>query len=179
MTATIATFSTEFNKFAPELEKDYIDQVTKLLSRILEKYPTRKDQNGLSSSWAADGYVYRTLGYRFLTRADGSNRSSDPYDAIDTEYLTKQAKQYAADQIAAFVFKLNKKLGALTDVEVKFASFGNFTCYITGKLGDKVVSVDQNRIINVSKNGNPFHQWPALIRVDGKRVSEAAFKKLV
>jgi hypothetical protein len=30
----------------------------------------------------------------------------------------------------------------------------------------------------VSKYGNPFHQWPALIRVDGKRLSEAAFKKL-
>ncbi len=190
MTATIATVSSEFAKFAPALEADFVQYVTKGLERILEKYPTGPEQRKLSSSWGPDGAFYRAFGHRHLTvkawreaAAAGEyvvRSARDAYDMVDVESVEKASKSYAKDQIAKFVMKLNRKLGELVNVEVDFADFNGYNCEIRGEAADgKKVRVEQNRILNFSKNGNPFHQWPARIYVDGKKVSEAAFKKMV
>lgn len=36
----------------------------------------------------------------------------------------------------------------------------------------------QDRIFNVISKGTLYNQWPARIYIDGKRISEAAYKRL-
>ena len=83
-----------------------------------------------------------------------------------------QAGLFADDLIA----KVNAKAGELTDGKAIRVSGANFI--ITGKKGDKQVTIEQNQIINVSVKGKLFNQYPARIYVDGKFTSAAAFNRI-
>lgn len=192
MTATLATLKTEFDKLIPALEADYIAFVTNQLERLLKTYDDTALRN-LANSWHQDGYIYRNL-RRFLCNveqqraiANGEADTRFTYGAsyrkilngIDHAHVAKEATAYARDQVDSFIFKLTRKFGDLTNVTVHFADTNALECTITGEQAGHKVYIQQDRIINTSKNGKPFHQWPARLTVDGKRVSEAAWKKLV
>ena len=166
-----------FDALKPGVAADFERFVTDALTRIIAANPTREAQTKLANSWGTDANLFRA--FRSLL---GSERTADGRHIIatgpDAERVAKAAKQYADDQIASFTMKLVRKLGDLTNVEIKNIDLSGFQFLITGFLGERKVSVEQNRIINVSVKGNPYHQWPALIYVDGKKVSEAQFKKL-
>jgi hypothetical protein len=83
-----------------------------------------------------------------------------------------QAELFADDLIA----KINAKAGELTDAKTIRVSNANFV--ITGKKGDKQVTIEQNQIINVSVKGKLFNQYPARIYVNGKFTSAAAFNRM-
>ncbi|WVW77455.1 hypothetical protein Bhz59_00069 [Stenotrophomonas phage vB_SmaS_Bhz59] len=173
----INDLTAKFDTLKPGLAKDFEEFVTKELTRIVAENPTRDAQSKLANSWGRDGNLFRAF-RGLLAYAPSATYQMTPAVGPDAERVTKAAKSYADDQVAKFTMKLVRKLGDLTNVEIRDIDMGGFQFLITGQLGERKVSVQQNRIINCSVNGNLFHQWPALIYVDGVKTSEAAFKKL-
>lgn len=171
--ATINDIITKFDALKPGLAADFTAQVTRIVEELIAAHG--KNIRKLHASWGTDGNRFRAV--RHFIQYDSNTMTANPV-GVNTEYLAKKAQQYADDQIAAFTLKLVRKLGALTEVSIIDLNIGGFTFDITGKLGIYAVRVQQSRIINVSPKGNLFHQWPALIYVEGKKVSEAAFKKI-
>ncbi len=171
--ATINDIITKFDALKPGLAADFTAQVTRIVEELIAAHG--KNIHKLHASWSMDGNRFRAV--RSFIKYDGDTMNASP-TGVNTEWLAKKAQQYADDQIAAFTMKLVRKLGALTEVSILDLNIGGFTFDITGKLGDRNVRVQQSRIINVSPKGNLFHQWPALIYVDGKKTSEKAFKEL-
>jgi hypothetical protein len=156
-------FAAAFDAYAPVLAADFAAYHIHQVSKMIEKGMTSQEAyraNKASHSFAeADGY-----------------RLSSKIVAVKTDWLKKCAAEFARLSVEDFVAKLTKKLGSLTDVEVRRADGGTFV--ITGKLGDVNVLVEQNQVFKVSAQGTPFHQWPARIYVNGKFTPEASFKKL-
>ena len=95
---------------------------------------------------------------------------------IDEDRLEKAAKQYADDVSAAWLSKIQAKLGELDSADVR--SFGNCGFVITGTKAGKSISIEQHMILNVSAKGTLFNQFPARIYLESKFISEAKFKKL-
>lgn len=156
-------FQTAFADFAPVIAEQYVSYFTRVLNRFIAEGATR-DAARKSNREATSFATY------------DSDRWTAKVVGIRQEWLEKQSGIYAEQTVAAFVAKLTAKLGALTDVEVKRADGATFM--ITGKLGDRLVTVKQQQVLKFSTHGTPFHQWPARIYVDGKFTPEAAFKKL-
>lgn len=99
---------------------------------------------------------------------------------LNVEAVQRMALKTAQESIDDLVAKLDGKLGDhLVSVDVKRAQGDGFLL-LSGELENgSTVVVEQNKILNVSSKGVLYHQWPARIKVDGKPVSEAAFKKLL
>lgn len=173
----INDLTAKFDTLKPGLAKDFEEFVTKALTRIVAEHPTRDAQSKLANSWGTDANLFRAF-RSLLAYAPAETGRWTQATGPDAERVAKAAKSYADDQVAKFTMKLVRKLGDLTHVEIRDIDMGGFQFLITGYLGERKVSVQQNRIINCSVKGNLFHQWPALIYVDGVKTSEAAFKKL-
>lgn len=157
------TFATAFADYAPVIAADFSAYMRRRVERMIAE--------GMN---ARKAYDFDKQAYSFA-KSDG-DRLGSLIVGVSEEWLAKCAAEYAEATIQSFVAKLTKKLGALTDVEVRRADGATFV--ITGKLGDKAVRVEQSQIFKVSPRGTFFHQWPARIYVDGKFTPEAAFKKL-
>lgn len=164
-------FATAFAAYAPILRNDFVVYHSGVVARLITEFDGRL--RGLGNHGGYWGGLYRNS--REFIRYDG-NRMDSLAVGVNQDWLTKQAEVYAELTIADFVAKLTKKLESLTDVEVLWANGDKFT--ITGKLGDRKVTVHQDRVFKVSPKGTPFHQWPARIYVDGKFTPEVSFKKL-
>lgn len=156
-------FQTAFADFAPVIAADYVGYFTRVINRFIAEGKNR------DTAYKANREASQFIEY------DGT-RFSSKVVGIKQEWLEKQSHAYAKATVEAFVAKLTAKLGALTDVEVKRADGATFL--ITGKLGDRLVSVKQQQVLKFSTHGTPFHQWPARIYVEGKFTPEAEFKKL-
>jgi hypothetical protein len=102
-------------------------------------------------------------------------RSTPDGYVINAEKLANHAKCYADATVEEWLGKINAKLGDLVDAEVK--RMDGVAFLITGSRNDHKVAIEQRMIVNVSARGTPFNQFPARIRVDGKAISEAAYKK--
>ena len=173
----LAALLPTFDALKPGLEADFIANVTKRCDTLIANYPEGFRQ--LSGQWGRDANEYRQL-RSFINDTTYSARvkGEAPTRTTNHVYIAKQAKTYADDQIAAFTHKLLAKLGDLNDVVIHNLSPNAFTFRISGtKLGHKI-SIEQNRIINVSPKGTMFHQWPSRIYVDGKFTPEKAYKAL-
>jgi hypothetical protein len=168
------TFETEFAKLKPQIAADLVDYVERTTARLVAAYTWGGMRKALANAWGADAQAYRNI--RNFWNSDALNGGANP--AIARDYLAKKAAQYADDQVDGFVIKLTRKLGQLTNVEVLVADTGRFECNVRGNLGERRVHVVQDRKLVVNSHGTWFHQWPALIYVDGKRTTEAAFKAL-
>lgn len=112
---------------------------------------------------------------RYATDAD---RAKLPPD-LDWAKMDADAIKYADDQVAAFVYKLLRKVGDLNNANVLDADASRFEFRIIGELQGHKISVSQNRVLNCSPLGTLYHQWPAKIYVDGKFTPEAAYKGLM
>lgn len=95
---------------------------------------------------------------------------------LDATRVNVAAGSYADTVADSVVAKLAQKGGNLSSPEVKYISWPDFR--ITGFLGDRQVSIHQSAILNVSKNGKLFNQFPARIRVDGESFSEEQYMEL-
>lgn len=157
--------------FKPLVAQDYTNAVVSQVNALAAKYDLtdRKVTVDLANSWGEDGNRFRSLRNFVNTKTGG----------IYQEWLEKKAKAYAEDSVNAMVFKLVAKLGNLENVTVSGLDHTALTVTIRGTLHGAAVVLTQQRIINVSPKGKLFHQWPALIYVNGKKVSAAAYAKLI
>lgn len=155
-----------FDALVQQIAADHEAYVLATYNRFMEQHgPGLRKQ--FTNSFGHTAAVFRAVIHPYLASGD----------ELNTEHLKKRSEQYAKDQVAGFTAKLVKKLKDLDDVTfARLHGGGSFT--IRGALGGRRVMVDQRCIINFSVKGTPFHQWPALIYVEGKRVSEKEFKEL-
>jgi hypothetical protein len=165
----IANIAAEFEPLKVGVKEDFINQVRNTIARLTKKY-TWAELNRLP--YHSYDYKAWAVARSFLTI---NNYDRNAPREINEEYLDKKATQYADDQIDAFVHKLSLKLVDLTDVELHNVRPNSFQFTLTGNLNGKRVAVTQNIKYCVSNQGTPYVQWPALIYVDGQRVSEKDF----
>lgn len=98
---------------------------------------------------------------------------------IDDAKLASYLDEWATSELESAILKLESKLQTLQEVVVTGFATGNSCFTVRGKnASGAFVRVEQDQIINVSSKGKLFNQWPARIYVNGKAVSEAAFKKM-
>jgi len=146
--------------YAPELTKDYKEFVKKQFKAMQEDLGTNLKGVYNSSRWAN---IFR-----------GIRPNLTDY-TINSARLEKNAKEYGERVALEWCSKMRSKLGMLKDVTV---SEPNNTGKVTikGKHEEDSVLIEQQRIINISKLGTLFHQFPAHIYVNRKFVSEAKYK---
>jgi hypothetical protein len=97
--------------------------------------------------------------------------------AINNEKLRRIAAAYAAETVADWSAKTSEKLGAVEEASVAKMSLDGCSFLISGTKSGRRVALEQQIIIKVSSKGVPFNQFPARIYLDGKFISESAFKK--
>ena len=168
-------FATAFDAYAPTLAADFVRYHTNVITRLIEKY--EGNLRGLTNMGTADGAAYRNSREFIAYENPTSMMITRKAVGVDAARLQKAGDEYAEAVLAEFVGKLSRKLAGVTEVKVVRAD-ANGTFIITGKLGDALVSIEQQKIWKVSSKGLFFHQWPARIYVDGKFTPEAAFKKI-
>lgn len=87
--------------------------------------------------------------------------------------MKKAAKEYAEAVSNEAMNKINAKLPGLVAQKAKI-HFPSYT--VTGKIGDDVVEITQQSIINRSGLGKLFNQYPARVKLNGRGSSEDAIK---
>jgi len=96
---------------------------------------------------------------------------------LDEDAVAAAATEYANRTIDQMIAKLEGKTGGLTEVEVASISPGALEVTLRGFRGGDLVTIEQRKILNMSSHGALFNQYPALIYVNGKKTSEAAYKR--
>ena len=156
----------------------YANHIENNFAALVKHCPDRESLSAERVNWAAcrkstagvPSYVqnhYRAVAL-YLT---GSGNYS-----LNDERVYKHAERYADQTIDALVAKVVAKVGDLDDVSV--ASEGGLAFTVRGIKCGRVVTVDQNVTVNVSKRGLVFNQYPARIYVDGDFVSAKAFAEI-
>jgi hypothetical protein len=149
--------------YRPELAKQYTEFATRRYQAMV--LSLGDDLKGVTSSreWARtyENTVQPILG------ADGK---------INAAKLRDKAEQYAVMVSDSMKAKIMAKAGELDNPEVK--RMDSYRFLITGERFGKKVAIEQTRIVNVSKLGTLFNQWPARIAFDHRSISEAAYKSL-
>ncbi|MBT9158761.1 MAG: hypothetical protein DDT26_00008 [Dehalococcoidia bacterium] len=163
-----------FKALKPVVAADFTRHVNISLGGLINKYGA-KIGDVHSPFFGHDYAVYRSFCHMLAkTKVSGLAVYS-----IDADKVEKEATRYADEQVDSFIAKLTRKLGNVESVTIKTIDGPSFECVISGVLsGGETVRVEQRRVVNCSPKGRFYNQWPALIYVDGKRVTEAQFKKL-
>lgn len=100
---------------------------------------------------------------KFCTRV-GKDRGTL---VIDGKVLTEEAKNYGERVAMQWFYKTNLKLGELQAATLHEDNGGYVV--VSGEKDGRVVVMKQQRIIKVApKSGEYFHQFPALLYIDGK-----------
>lgn len=172
MDPSINHIVSQLESLKPEVAKEFRESLTPQVQRLLEKWQSGEDM---------EQYHRDTRGRdkqleAFIT-FEGVYADRVAI-GIDSEKIERESHAYADHQIKVLIHKLIQKIGNLKDVEVHNLRAGSGEFSLTGTLGEQKVSIHQKRIINASALGNLYHQWPALIYVDGKAVSEAQYRGL-
>ena len=165
----------QLDAYKPHLVGEYAKDAARRLAWLQKNYGSDlkgRDNQGrlMRSASPATGKMWSENTQPLTTRdADGNYH-------IDDAKVLKAGLEYADATVEAWRYKIIGKVNDLQAAKVHSLGGARFT--ITGKLGDKIVSIEQNMIVNRSINGNLYNQFPARIYVAGKFTSEAAYKKL-
>ena len=146
----------------PALVNDYVQYVGRVYARMVNDYgPEIRDIKDKGD---------RSVFSETLKPLMDANRQLVP------ALVQAAATSYADGVAESLQFKIMGKAGDLKEPNVSRLTGSNFR--IHGKLGSKAVTIEQNTIINVSPLGKLFNQFPARIYVEGKFMSEAAYKTM-
>jgi hypothetical protein len=166
--------------YAPEIAARFKLNVEYMFGRMVEALG--EDLKGVHNSWAYCKQWSETV--RPIVKCEYPDNPNaithSPRDrriySIDAEKMEKAAAQYAKDTINTWKIKILAKLETLENVEVEHLTGLTFRIY--GTRQGRKIEIQQEMIINCSKNGKLFNQFPALIYVDGKRKSEKKYKEM-
>jgi hypothetical protein len=145
----------------PELERQYKARMEWALNQLKEEFPKNIWQ-------AANSFTYFNLLNLIKPCLIGGD--------LDEVRTNRAASSYATFTIQEIMAKLQAKLGELDEAEVKCIGGTEFT--LSGMKNGKKVFIRQIQILNVSSKGKLFNQYPTTIYLEGKRISEIAYKKL-
>ena len=164
-----------FAEFKPQIEAQYVARVTCSCEALLAALgPSLK---GVHNNWTwAKAFSHRLSSVMNRTGGERTAAGTAPVVyAVDQNKLAAQAAAYADQVIEAWQGKINAKMGELDGARVARADGVSFS--IHGTRQGRTVSIYQQMIVNY-RDHTPYNQFPALIYVDGKKTSEAAYKKL-
>ena len=112
--------------------------------------------------------------YQFWQNVVNNLRFADDNGKLRSAELAAAAKKYGEETATGWYYKMSTKLGKATDVKaISDPTRGNLT--LSGTVNGFNVVIEQQVVYKVSSKGTPFHQFPALIYVDGKFMTEAEF----
>jgi hypothetical protein len=146
----------------PVLVNDYADYVGRVYARMVRVYGPEIRDIMDKGDWSLFRETLKPL--------------LDAKHQLVTALVQDAAAAYAEGVAQSLQSKIMGKAGDLKEPNVSHLTGSNFR--IHGKLGSKAVTIEQNTIINVSPLGKLFNQFPARIYVDGKFMSEAAYKTM-
>lgn len=144
------------------------------IDRVNSKIDALRDDEGTIRRYHFKDYQKHALASRFI-KWENNRMAPGAVGVVNSEWLEKNAQQFADDQVESFIVKLEGKIGHLTDVSLQM--LGNAAFTIHGKHGDEQVTVEQQVVFKTSSKGTFFLQWPARIYVNGKFISEKEFKQ--
>jgi len=172
-TETLATSTPDeiraaFAAREPLVAADFEDYARKAFDRLVARFgPSLRgiynDRGGIAVMNAIGGSVRRSR------NADGSKVAY-----LDEERLSALSAKYAAASLSALAEKTVAKLGELDEARISFSRGADFS--LSGTREGRKVRIEQRRILNVSRNGVLFNQWPARIYLDGDATSERAYR---
>lgn len=173
--SSIGTLDAALSAYKPEIEKRYADIVTTQFNRMVESLGP--ELSGIHNNWTYAKTFSATVRPNVdRVNVDPLKPTKSGIYQINPDKLAANASKYADSTIDSWKGKIRGKLGELENATVHGLSNQSFR--ITGTKGGKNVEISQQMIINVSKNGTLFNQFPSRITVDGKPISEAKFKDL-
>ena len=158
--AEAPTFAAEFVEY---YEKFYADNVEEIGHKWLSNaYDGRRER-------------WNHVIVRCFDKGE-SNSFDAEYGAFNRDKLIAMGDEYGEARALEWANKIEAKLENVDGVEITNWSRGSFG--FAGTRDGKKVSLIQQTVTKVSKNGVWFHQFPARIYVDGKFFSEKAYKEL-
>jgi hypothetical protein len=160
---------TALEAHAPKFIDWYAGQVRSLLAAMIQRHGP-----ALRGVYNDYDYTYMPIIHKVTDRDDG-NSFNRPY-LLNEEKLNAYATKSANELVTAWIGKIEQKVGELDSPEVHHVT--GYAYLITGTRDGHAVRIDQNMILNVSKHGKLFNQFPARITVDGKKTSAAAYAKM-
>lgn len=161
-TALSQAVDAAIEKHKPQLVKEYEASVARSLSSLKLSYTDAEGNFRVPMSKKGDYALWEKL-RKVMTGAN-----------LDPVKVKEAAQQYADMVAESMKDKIMFKAGELQNPEVRNMSGWEFL--ITGEVKGSKVYIEQNMILNCSSLGTLFNQFPARIYVDGKFMSEAAYK---
>lgn len=158
--------------YKPVIAERWAQSMRDLFNDVVAKHGPA--MNGLASCWKY-AKVARNVSLRKYLNATLENHKVVSY-TINEERLAEEGMNVANRVVEAWVGKIAMKMGELDDATAHYVSGTSFR--ISGTRGGHKVSIEQQMILNVSRLGTLFNQWPSRIYVEGEFVSESAYKKM-
>ena len=150
----------------PEIAAEYKRLIRVQIEKMRKQLGPKLQNVTKDWTWAK---VFRSTLKPSMTRVQG-------VWSINEAALDENAASYADAAIENWQGKILAKLVELDNAEVQSLDCLRFV--VTGTRQGKAVSIAQNCVVNFSKNGAPYNQFPARIKVDGKVVSEMNYKRM-
>lgn len=161
-----------FTYHKPVVKAEFAARYQRVFDKLREMYGDKV----LTNMYTKAGYAMGCIVSPVVSKAEGFKFNTNEVYYLDAEKVDRMADFEADKVLKAWQDKLNAKLIGATDATVT-EFYANYI-EVTAKLGDATVTLRQQRIFNFTIEGNMYQQFPALIYVDGKKVSEAAYKKM-
>lgn len=114
---------------------------------------------------------------RMAQRVTGYVGGMPGTEHLDEDRLAKVAERDATALATNYAAKVEGKAAGMADVTVtRMDASGSFL--VKGTKAGHAVEIRQSIVTKVSPKGTWFHQFPALVYVDGKKSTEKALKAL-
>lgn len=160
----------------PQLQEEYISWVRRSYARIAEANGGVVQES--VPAWSSNYFVINYL-LRPVCDAVGGGIALrlDRKLVINEVDLAKVAAKWAEAAALEWYGKIVSKLGEVESI-VEHAAPSRSDLRLSGVKAGREFRLEQQRIMKSSPKGRVFNQFPARLYVDGKFVSEAAFKKM-
>lgn len=162
----------------PDIIDDFMVYVKNRYKNFADRYGDGKiiPYNDLSKALRNEKMPVRNAVYGFLRlcTTDVRDKAGDYSYKYDKSKALTSADRYADDTINQVIGKIMDKAGDLQKPVVKDLSGARFI--VSGEVDGKQVQLEQSIKLVQNQYGTVFNQFPCLIYVDGKFMSEAKYK---
>jgi hypothetical protein len=164
--------------YKPQIADRFMGQVAGMFEQLVKRFGD--GLNGIynspsGSTWSQTVKPCSSSVSRETGKAESSYRPGEQRYFLDQEKLRAQAIKYADATAARWYEKIVAKLGPGVS-GIMVVQLGSFGFVLRATRGTQRVKLEQSLIVNVSPKGKLFNQFPARLYVDGKFMSEAAYR---
>ena len=160
-------FTSAIEYIKPGLARNYETRVRCIYVNMIEKFGPRLI--GIHNTSSAN--LFRAMISPVIDQEGGRLNGAT---SINEKRLARAAAAFADAMTSQWETKIRKKMGDLQDV--KIAHLTHVAFVIRGTRNGHQVKIVQDVVHKVSPRGLFFCQFPALIKLDGKPISEAKYK---